>query len=321
MMGPLLSVASPGGARGRLSILIFHRVHAEADPLFPDEFRRAEFDSVCAWLRTGWNVLPLEEATRRLRTRTLPARAVSITFDDGYADNHDQALPVLQRYGLSATFFIATGFLDGGRMWNDTLIETVRRCPDGELDLKGTRAEALGRLPLVSIEDKRRAVRALIDACKYQPAAERERWARSVASRARAALPDDLMMTSDQVRAMYRAGMSIGSHTVHHPIMVALDDADARSEIVESRRALESITGAPVDMFAYPNGRRETDYGPRTAKIVRDLGFSCAVTTEWRAARPDDDAFELPRYTPWERTRAGFALRMARTLLSSRISK
>jgi peptidoglycan/xylan/chitin deacetylase (PgdA/CDA1 family) len=126
----LFDVLAPSGARGRLSILIFHRILAAPDALLPDELDAARFDAVCGWLRRWFNVLPLDEAVRQLAAGDLAARALSITFDDGYADNHNVALPILARHGMCATFFVATGFLDGGRMFNDTLIEAVRRTRD-----------------------------------------------------------------------------------------------------------------------------------------------------------------------------------------------
>ncbi len=71
------------------------------------------------WVKTWFNVMPLDAAVNALKKRNLPARAMAITFDDGYADNQVTALPILKQHGLSATFFIATGYLDGGRMWNE----------------------------------------------------------------------------------------------------------------------------------------------------------------------------------------------------------
>ncbi|MDP1007558.1 polysaccharide deacetylase family protein, partial [Klebsiella pneumoniae] len=85
------------------------------DPLFPDEIDAARFDAILGWLRSWFNVLPLDEAAQRLKDGSLPARAAALSFDDGYADNHDIALPLLQKHGLPCSFFIATGFLDGGR--------------------------------------------------------------------------------------------------------------------------------------------------------------------------------------------------------------
>ncbi|MFO0121490.1 MAG: polysaccharide deacetylase family protein, partial [Inhella sp.] len=108
---------SPGGARGRLTVLIFHRVLTQPDPLFPGEMDAARFDAVCGWLASWATVLPLHTAVRQVRDGVLPARALAITFDDGYADNASVALPLLQKHGLCATFFVSTGYLDGGRMW------------------------------------------------------------------------------------------------------------------------------------------------------------------------------------------------------------
>ena len=122
-----MGLLSPAGPKARLSILIFHRVHQQRDPLFPGEVDATDFDNICAWARSMFNVLPLDEAVTRHASHSLPERALSITFDDGYADNHDVAMPILRKHGITATFFIASGFLNGGRMWNDTAIEAMRR--------------------------------------------------------------------------------------------------------------------------------------------------------------------------------------------------
>ena len=88
-----------------------------------------------AALRRYCHPVPLIEGVRGLATGSLPDRAVTVTFDDGYADNAEVALPILQRHGVPATFFVATGYLNGGRMWNDSIIEAIRRAPATELDL------------------------------------------------------------------------------------------------------------------------------------------------------------------------------------------
>src|SRR6267143_1774593 len=119
-----------------LSILIYHRVIAEADPLVPGEVCAREFDWQLTVLGRWFRVLPLLEAVARLRNGELPVRAACVTFDDGYADNVTTALPILRRHGVPATFFLATAFINGGRMWNDTVIETVRRAPGNALDAR-----------------------------------------------------------------------------------------------------------------------------------------------------------------------------------------
>lgn len=234
MLKPLFTLMSPTGPKGRLSVLIFHRVLREPDPLFPDEMDAQRFDAVCAWIKTWFNVLPLDQAVTHLKTGTLPARAACITFDDGYADNLHVAVPILQRYGLTATFFIATGFLDGGRMWNDTIIETVRACDDLSTLLAGLPIAAAGGSPTVA--DRRAAITALVNQIKYLPVAQRVAVTEQLAQSVHAHLPHDLMMTSSEVKAMRKTGMSIGAHTVSHPILARLTDDAARQEIGDSRR-------------------------------------------------------------------------------------
>ena len=87
MLRPLLGALSPAGRQARLSTLIFHRVTAQPDPLFPGEVDALRFDAICGWVRRWANVLPLDEAVQRLAEGSLPARAMCFTFDDGYAES------------------------------------------------------------------------------------------------------------------------------------------------------------------------------------------------------------------------------------------
>jgi peptidoglycan/xylan/chitin deacetylase (PgdA/CDA1 family) len=127
-------------------------------------------------------------------------------------------------------------------------------------------------------------------------------------------LPDDLMMTSAQVLALRRAGMGIGAHTLSHPILAGLPDADIAREVAEGREVLERIVQAPVRLFAYPNGKPGVDYDGRAVDAVRRAGYAAALSTAWGAAIHGDDVFQLPRFTPWDRSSMAFALRMLRNL-------
>jgi peptidoglycan/xylan/chitin deacetylase (PgdA/CDA1 family) len=308
----LLHCLSPGGPRGRLTVLIFHRVRTSPDPLFPGEPDAQSFEQQMRWVRRWFEPLPLEEAVPLLHTGQLPPRALCITFDDGYADNLTVALPILQRLGLPATFFIATGFLDGGIMWNDQVIEAVRQSRLNPLTLEDL---DLGIHPVGSDEEKRAAIAALIGALKYLPLQARAEKLAALVERTGARLPRDLMLTSDQLRALRQAGMGIGAHTVHHPILAKIGPQEAREEIVEGASRLEELLGEPVRLFAYPNGRPGRDYAPEHVAMVRKLGFAAAFSTAWGAAGTSCDPFQIPRFTPWDRTRIRYGLRLAQNLL------
>lgn len=303
----LFGALSPGGPRARLSIFIFHRVLSQQDPLFPGEPDSRRFDEIMGWVAKWFQVLPLDTAVMQLRAGTLPARAAAITFDDGYADNAANALPILRQHGLPATFFVATSFLDGGRMWNDTLIEAIRACQVDALDLSGA---GFGHFKLTSVADRRFAIESLLGRVKHLAHDQRSEAVAQVQRAVPIALPDDLMMTSRQVIQLRDAGMQIGAHTCTHPILAKLPDSESMAEITSSKMVLESLLNEPVSLFAYPNGIPGTDYYGKHAVMVKQAGFVAAVSTATGVSSAATDAFQLPRFTPWDRTWLRYGIRL-----------
>jgi peptidoglycan/xylan/chitin deacetylase (PgdA/CDA1 family) len=290
-----------------LLILMYHRVLPRPDPMRPGEIDACTFDRHVSVLARYYHVLTLAEAARQLRTRSLRRRAVCITFDDGYADNAELALPILRRWRVPATFFVATGFLDGGRMWNDTVIELVRAAPGNWFDVRSLQ---LGEYSLATPPQRCEAAYALLAKLKYIPPGEREDRVQALAERVGAELPTDLMMTRPQVRALAEQGMEIGAHSISHPILARLDDAAAGREIIEGKQQLEAIVGRPVEVFAYPNGKPREDYEWRHVRMAQKAGFACAVTTVRGVANANSDLYQLPRFSVWDTRRARFLLRL-----------
>jgi peptidoglycan/xylan/chitin deacetylase (PgdA/CDA1 family) len=287
----------PSTRSNRLLTLIYHRVLAEPDPMFPQELTSIQFDWQMSLIRRHCYVLPLAEAIEALRTKTLPPRAVAVTFDDGYKDNYSVALPILQRHAVPSTFYVTTSFLDGGIMWNDAVTESVRRTLHAKLNFSDL---GLGIVVPGKHRDRGSLAENLITRLKHLAPADRQSRVASVVDRCGAALPKDLMMSTGEVRNLHAAGMQIGAHTRTHPILETLDADAVREEIVDSRSELERITGAAVTTFAYPNGRPGEDYGKRERDLVDALGFMCAASTRWGVADTRTDIFQLPRFTPWD---------------------
>lgn len=307
-----IRLLSRGGENGRLSIFIFHRVLPHPDPLLPGEPTAQQFEWMVATIARSFRVLPLGTATALLAQGWLPPCAAAVTFDDGYADNLTVAWPVLARHGVPATFFIATAFLDGGRMFNDDIIEAVRRTPEGILDWS---EHDLGVHRISDAASRVACCNAVLPRLKYFEHERRASVARTLARKAGVEEASALMLTGAQLRQLRAGGAGIGAHTHTHPILELLDDAAAEREIRVGKDVLEGLLQEEVALFAYPNGQPRRDYSARHAALVRKLGFRAAVTTEMTAAKSGSDPFELPRFTPWDRTRGRFALRCVSGLM------
>lgn len=308
------SVVMRTGNRARLSILIYHRILDKPDPMLQDEIDADTFAKHMRALANYFNVIPLGEAIDKLRNGSLPPRAASITFDDGYENNASVALPILQAHSLPACFFIATEYLGGECMWNDVVIEALRNTTKDRLDLADIN---LGVHQLETFADRLATMRKLLPELKKLIPAARTESVSQILAAADVQMPKNMMMTPSQIKVLADAGMEIGGHTVSHPILSTLTDEQARAEIRGGKERLEAIIGKSVVLFAYPNGRPERDFTARHVELVRDLGFDAAVTTASGTATRDTNPFLLPRFTPWDRTPDRFTLRLFRNALAN----
>jgi peptidoglycan/xylan/chitin deacetylase (PgdA/CDA1 family) len=221
-------------------------------------------------------------------------------------------LPILQREKLTAAFFVSTGFLQGGVMFNDRVIEAVRRCVGDRIEVPAQCESGSVTWPLRSIAERRAAIDGILASIKHlAPEAREERVVRlewTVGRRA-ATRESSMMMTPEQVSGLHRAGMCIGGHTRSHPILVKLADDAARQEIQGGLDDLAAITGSRPQIFAYPNGRRGSDFDSRHVAMLEESGLRFAFTTHAGTASQHSPRLELPRFTPWERTAIRFGVR------------
>lgn len=300
------SLVSGRGPRASLLVLMFHRVLPAHDPMLPTEPDAIRFAACMDLLAQNFTVLPLRDGVEQLRKGTLPTRAVCITFDDGYANNFTVAMPILRERALAATVFVAPAYLNGGRMFNDTVLEALRGAPV-TFDLSNF---GMGRVKLTNMTARIHAAHAIIDKFKYLSPAVRDQCAALLAETAGCTLPANLMMTDAQVAEMARNGIEIGAHTMTHPILAQIDETKAKEEIVQGKQRLEVITGTQIVSFAYPNGRPNRDYTLNHVDIIRNAGFELAVSTSWGAASQKSDPFQVPRIAPWDSGMLRYAARM-----------
>jgi len=301
------TVASGLGEQKKLFILIYHRVFDEPDFMQPGEVDKKNFTWQMGLIEKYFNVLSLPDAIERMEKGMLPPRAVCITFDDGYADNYLNALPILKKKQLTATFFIASGYLNGGIMWNDSIIETLRNYTGKQLDLSDIN---LGHYSTRTNKEKSQAASKIIQKIKHLTPQKRQSITDYLCDTYINNLPDDLMLTNEQLLMLHQSNMEIGGHTVTHPIMSKTPFVQLQQEITNNKQTLESLLNTPIHFFAYPNGKPGQDYFPEQVQLIKDNGFKAAVSTQWGVANHKSDIFQLPRFTPWDLSPVKFMIRM-----------
>ena len=270
---------------GQPCILTFHGLRADDDPGLLDGSLHTPvsvFRDICRHLAAKCQVVHLSEILRALEDRLpLPDGTVAITFDDGYASNHDLAFPILREFGLPATIFVSTGFVDGTEhLWFHRLEYAFARSGRAAWLFAET-AQHLKDLP-------QEGIGAEVDRI------ERE-WGTNYASAGdKPAIFEPL--TWKQIREMNRSGLvEFGGHTHRHFILGRCSTETARHEILMSRdRLTEELSLAPR-LFAYPNGQ-PGDYTAETVCLLREAGFRSALTMSPAFVSPACDRFAIPRY-------------------------
>lgn len=303
-MHKLLQLAGKLLGHNKLSILIYHQVLAEPDPMRPSEPTAEVFDWQMRLLRDYFTPLSLDQALVHLNNSTLPANAVCVTFDDGYLNNLTVAQPILAKYGIPATVYIATGFSCGLNMWNDRLINLFSALNMQQLELDDE------VVPLADFADRRRKAQQWLTKLKYLPVAERLTKIEQFYQQNNATEQAQLMMNPQQIKHLARCGVTIGAHTVNHPILKVLLPEQQQHEISHSKQQLESWLDKPVVHFAYPNGGFGRDFDETAIAIVQQAGFTSAVATDWGVSNSQSSLFKLQRFTPWDSSALKFHARL-----------
>lgn len=291
----------------KLNILIYHRVLPEPDPLRPWEIDAESFKQHLEWISGVFNVLPLQEAVKALQANKLPMRSLCITFDDGYLDNAEIALSLLKKYQMVATFFCTSAFIEGGMMWNDQVIEAVRSWPSENISVSRL---SLDNLPLNTLEDRAKSAEKILNKLKYFEKTERANIAQTLFEQS-GAIPGQQMMSAKEILHIHNQGMEIGGHTHNHPILSNLNSDDARYEIEHNKKTLEAILNQKISSFAYPNGKPGKDFLPEHSQMVSDSGYKTALSTSHGVSDHRTNTLQLPRFTPWDKSRDKFLLRLA----------
>jgi peptidoglycan/xylan/chitin deacetylase (PgdA/CDA1 family) len=296
----LLRLARLARARDRGVVLRYHALTDSAAPVVyaaPDICMPvAAFRLQMAFVKRAYTVLPLDALVDAVVAGgKLPARALVVTFDDGYADNHRLGLPVLRALGLPATVYVATGAVENAApFWVAAARALALGAGGDELAVPGWEG-----IRLDSPRAREAAAKALTRALVPFAAEERAAWLAQAAATAGVDLARALwgtMLDWTQVRELAAAGWTIGAHTITHSNVALIEPARAEAEIAGSRDVLSAAIGTAVCHFCYPNsGGQHAYFGPDVTAVLRKLGFRSATTSRPGSLRPGADPFLLPR--------------------------
>lgn len=278
-----------------MAILMLHRVRDDHDPL-PLSITNRSYRRMVGWLNRHASLVGLDDGLRLLETGQRTTHYV-LTFDDGYRDN----LALLSTPGgvPPAILYLATGHIGGEVIWVYRLSAAFERRRNHALDLS---AQGIGCWPLDTPAEVEHCLLELNDALKRHPAPELERLVDEIARQLDPEPPttdEREMLDWSEVLAIARAGVEIGSQTVHHAILSRVDASMARDELVHSHAQITAHVGTPPRHFAYPNGGAE-DFGERDVDLVRKAGYATATTTTEGVNRPGGDPYRLLRHNVHE---------------------
>jgi len=280
-------------------ILSYHSILEEpqlTDHILGISQPRASFEAHMKAVAQHFSPVTIEDIAQFAKSgRELPSWAVAVTFDDGFADNYEVALPILSRYGISSTFYIMVNAVENGTLpWYCRIRFAFNSTRQPKWSHPGG-----NRTYDLTIPEERKAARAaawdwgaaLTGTVQQDFVGGVEKVLETEPVKAKRGF----MMDWDQVRALRKAGHTIGGHTLSHPNVAQVSGSEARYEILGCKKRLEEEIGEPIDHFSYPHPALNPHWSKQTLEMTREAGFKSAALTTAGPVRAGDDPLALKR--------------------------
>jgi len=295
--------------KNKLLVLVYHQVTTQEEKYSLGGITQKQLDQHVTLLKKAFNILSINEALLKLTSGTLPKNSLVITFDDGYKDNVENALPVLKKHKVSGLFFVCPGLIESEYMWNDVLVEYLQAENSKQKIASVLNEYELDRDEIIdSLGSNEKGISKIVSLVKYLESNERSDLCKSLLSKIDTSKLKQLM-SADNINQLDKSGMDIGSHSLTHPILSCQNNDQALNEIVASKVKLEELISSEIRYFAYPNGKLNRDYNDSHAKMVEDAGYQAGFSTNWGTLNHAEDNFHIPRVST-----SGSRLRLMNTL-------
>jgi peptidoglycan/xylan/chitin deacetylase (PgdA/CDA1 family) len=293
----LFDLARRAVRRREAVIVAFHRFWGNGEG-HPRGMPIQRFTEYIAYLTRHYRVVSLRTLTEELSRGQMRPYTATVTVDDGYHEVFTLAAPILKTYGVPASVFVVSDFIDGRLwLWADRFGFVFDRARRDRLTF--SHRGSVHVLEMREDTDRRRAEAHWLEHAKGLSVAERDQLLETIAAAAGVEVPvapprEYRPMTWTQLRALAAEGFDVGGHTRTHPILSQIPPEQLQAELEGCKEQIEQRLGLPVRHFAYPNGWKE-DYTPKVVEAVSRAGYRSAVTIEAGGNTASTPPFELRR--------------------------
>ncbi len=279
----------------RVITLCYHKVTNDCEDFNNTRVSVSNFDDQMRWLSERFDIIHLCELEEEIKKDG--PDAIAITFDDGYADVFQNALPILEKYGIPATVFVTTGNIDTQfANYTERIIEAIFK-PEVYKDRFELRDEFVDcEWPTRTLPERVELYEAVSQLFKHVDLMRRKRYEKLLYEWAGIGEKsnDKRVLSSKEINKLSQSTLiTIGSHTVNHTSLKWISRQQQEYELLESKRVLEQIIGKEVEMFAYPWGSPD-DYTDESIDLLKKTGYKYAFTTS-QYETDYTDLYRLPR--------------------------
>jgi peptidoglycan/xylan/chitin deacetylase (PgdA/CDA1 family) len=277
----------------QVAILMYHRVAPKANNWSLDTLPPKDFERQISYFAKRYKIISLESLVQTMQNgEHLPKKAIIVTFDDGYRDNYTFAYPILKKYGIPATLFVTSGHIGTDKLfWWDKVGYIIEHCSNKVLNLCESSSYSLR-----SSAEKFRARNHILELLKRTEENRKTFLIEKLVVSSGVVIPNGLarnmLLSWDEIKEMSDNGITIGSHTVNHPILNNITLERAHWEISKSKDDIQEALHKEVLFFSYPNG----DFNQEHVNYLIKTGFVGAVTIlPSNLINKNDDVFKLSR--------------------------
>jgi peptidoglycan/xylan/chitin deacetylase (PgdA/CDA1 family) len=262
------------------------------------------FRSQIIYIKKHYNVISLDDYIEYCTEGgELPEKSIIITIDDGYKSNYTIAFPLFKEFDIPATIFLTTDFIANKNfLWVDRLEYTINHTEAKDVRLKIGDEEFV--FPLNTKQDKIYCDKFLRGRLKWMTNEHIEKTITEIENKLNVKIAETKNVPKiyeplewEEISEMIKTSkVTIGSHTHKHLILARYENEIIQNELALSKRIIEEETGISTRLFCYPNGAI-SDFNAQTEQIIRESGYSCALTTVSGMKNEFSDLFELKRFS------------------------